>query len=540
MSRPTEYLAETTESTDKPRGDLRVPRDPQEQREQREQHTIEEIYEIYEEKEEKINSALIKLSLLFVCISISIVSVASVAKANTLSISPHYFLFLSTYLPPLLYVVSKSVLLNQIAKVVVLTGLPRHSTTAPRGIKINVFNVKTLSYSTILNMLTLPLNKLKSKYSKFICLNKTGLILHLTKKNNDKIKYENVNEDPECFDRSLDYFSKMLLAQCGDVETNPGPELHELTMVTLNTRGLKNKNKLTQFIYRIQKSHNPSSNLIFALQETHNEYNDVKYKWKGNHIFTKGCGSRGGLITLLSDNITVSEQYDIDNEAQISLVEIIEPKHKLNLILVNIHSPCPHDENKINYYETIRNKILEIQNRHTQASVIILGDFNTTFNSYERNGTTQTTAEINTARKIQTLFLDLNLIDCWEKDKTRMTWRHGEKMSRLDRIQWSYEINTGIEAKIITDWTYTQSDHCAVIVRFKKNYDHRKTDKIERLDTFFMTNVTLKQTFLSELRTRFEQVAETQMNPHQILEYLKMTIRSIAIEVSSNYKKECE
>ena len=117
MSRPTEYLAETTESTDKPRGDLRVPRDPQEQCEQREQHTIEEIYEIYEEKEEKINSALIKLSLLFVCISISIVSVASVAKANTLSISPHYFLFLSTYLPPLLYVVSKSVLLNQKAKV---------------------------------------------------------------------------------------------------------------------------------------------------------------------------------------------------------------------------------------------------------------------------------------------------------------------------------------------------------------------------------------------------------------------------------------
>ena len=356
-----------------------------------------------------------------------------------------------------------------------------------------------------------------------------------------KIKqYESINESVRCIDNSPEKIAKLLLALCGDVESNPGPELHELTMATLNTRGLKNKNKLTQLINRIQKSHNPTSNLIFALQETHVEFNDIKYKWKGNHIFTNGCGSRGGLITLLSDNITVSEQYDIDNEAQISLVEIIEPKQKLNLILANIHSPCPHDENKIKYYETIRDKILEIQNRHTEASVIILGDFNTTFNNYERNGTTRTPTEISIARRIETLFLDFNLTDCWESDKTKMTWRHGEKMSRLDRIQWSYEINSGTEANPSTDWTYTQSDHCAVVVRIKKNFDHRRKDKIVRLDTFFMTNVMLKQTFLSELRSRSEQVSDTQMNPHQTLEYLKMTIRSIAIEVSSNYKKECE
>ena len=129
-------------------------------------------------------------------------------------------------------------------------------------------------------------------------------------------------------------------------------------------------------------------------------------------------------------------------------------------------------------YETIRNKILEIQNRHTQASVILLGDFNTTFNVYERNGTIQSPAEINIARKIQTLLVDFNLIDCWENDTTKMTWRHGEKMSRLDRIQWSYEINANREAKIETDWTYTQSDHCAVIVRFKQKVDRRNTNKI--------------------------------------------------------------
>ena len=101
-------------------------------------------------------------------------------------------------------------------------------------------------------------------------------------------QYESIIESVGCIDRSPEKIMKLLLALCGDVESNPGPEFQELTMVTLNTRGLKNKNKLTQLINRIQKSHNPTSNLIFALQETHIEYN----------IFTKGCGSRGGLITM--------------------------------------------------------------------------------------------------------------------------------------------------------------------------------------------------------------------------------------------------
>ena len=92
-----------------------------------------------------------------------------------------------------------------------------------------------------------------------------------------KKRYESIREIVVCIDRSSEKITKLLLALCGDVKTNPGPELQELTLVTLNTRGLKNKNKLTQLINRIQKSHNPTSNLIFALQETHIEYNDVKY-----------------------------------------------------------------------------------------------------------------------------------------------------------------------------------------------------------------------------------------------------------------------
>ena len=117
-----------------------------------------------------------------------------------------------------------------------------------------------------------------------------------------------------------------------------------------------------------------------------------------------------------------------------------------------------------------------------------------------------------------------------------MTWRHGEKMSRLDRIQWSDELNTTL-ISTETDWSYTQSDHCAVIVRLGQ-IQPRRRDKIVRIDTSFMSNVQLKHKFLVELDLRMDQMSDTNMNPHQQLEYLKMSIRSIAIEIASNHRKE--
>ena len=117
--------------------------------------------------------------------------------------------------------------------------------------------------------------------------------------------------------------------------------------------------------------------------------------------------------------------------------------------------------------------------------------------------------------------MDLNLVDCWEKNNSKMTWRHGDKMSRLDRIQWTDSLSTE-RFELDTDWSYTQSDHGAVIVKLIKN--KRKYHKVVRLDTLFMSNVALKHKFLVELGVRMDQVSETNMNPHQKLEYLKMSI----------------
>ena len=118
-----------------------------------------------------------------------------------------------------------------------------------------------------------------------------------------------------------------------------------------------------------------------------------------------------------------------------------------------------------------------------------------------------------------------------------MTWKHGSKMSRIDRIQASEDFMRNLE--VTTDWTYTDSDHCAVIA--KVNLDQvRRRDNIVRIDTRFMSNISLKEKFLRDLSARMSQLNETKMDPHQSLEFLKMSIRSIAIETASNYRKEME
>ena len=324
-----------------------------------------------------------------------------------------------------------------------------------------------------------------------------------------------------------------LILRSGDVEMNPGPL--DLTLISLNCRGLKKEQKFKQLLTRIHMTHH--SNVIAALQETHLEINNLNYTWKGKHIFTEGSGSKGGIITLLSDNMLVKEQSNLGQEAQISLIEVLDQRDKHEIILVNLHSPCPHNQDKIIFYSEIKSEVDKLLAKYDDAKVIMMGDYNTTFNDSERLGTNRSRSEKIIASKINQIMEEIQLRDCWDDtSKNTMTWRHGDKMSRLDRIQWSRELDLDL-LKLETDWTYTQSDHCAVIAKLGK-ISKKRFDKIVRIDTFFMNNVILKHKFLSELSIKMGQTVDTNMNPHQKLEYLKMTIRSTALEIASNYKKE--
>ena len=220
---------------------------------------------------------------------------------------------------------------------------------------------------------------------------------------------------------------------------------------------------------------------------------------------------------------------------------MINNKDATPLIIVNLHSPCAHDQLKIDFFKKVKTQIDIIMQDHGQCEILIMGDFNTTFWPSERINTNRGKREVIAAKCLVRMFEDLNITDCWNKFDNTMTWRHGDKMSRLDRIQWSQGLNSDYGAvEIKTDWTLTTSDHAAVIVRLQKNTKAPNHSIITRIDTSFINNIKLRSEFVKELDRRMTQIEETNLDPHGRLKFLKMTIRSIAIEIASNYKKEME
>ena len=164
------------------------------------------------------------------------------------------------------------------------------------------------------------------------------------------------------------------------------------------------------------------------------------------------------------------------------------------------------------------------QNKYDNTDIILLGDFNTAFSDLDRINTRYTATEINIAERINNIVYDLNLNDCWDKlTGPVMTWRHGKKMSKLDRIRWS-DNDDNVTIKVQTDWTYTVSDHCAVVVRIIPKSPRQSQNCITRLDTRFLSDVKSRDAFLKELDLRMQQIDETNLDPHGQLEFLKMSL----------------
>ena len=325
------------------------------------------------------------------------------------------------------------------------------------------------------------------------------------------------------------FHGNQILLRSGDVEKNPGPEC--MTLLSQNCRGLKNKDKLKQLLSRLNKI---TQTKIIALQETHLETSLLKYSWHGNVAFTPSTGAKGGVITLLSGNVSIQDQIDIEDEGHILLVEVLNNRESQSIAVVNLHSPCSHDNEKIRFFETINDHLIDLIQNNDSLEIIMMGDFNTTFWPAERINTKRSRREELIAEKIVKVFENLNLVDCWNKYDNVMTWKHGDKMSRIDQILWSKGLNL-LPGDVKTDWTLTTSDHAAVIVILNKLTEGGQQARVTRIDTTFMNNIELRREFMLRIDEQMTQIQETNLDAHGQLEFLKVAIRSSAIEIASSY-----
>jgi hypothetical protein len=197
---------------------------------------------------------------------------------------------------------------------------------------------------------------------------------------------------------------------------------------------------------------------------------------------------------------------------------------------MNVYAPNGFNDTKTDFFNDVFTTL-----GNYDCNILLGGDMNVTLCDADRHRRGVTPAEEQLAEMIKEYVELLQLSDVWQGRKG-YTWRKEQKQSKLDRIWYRmacYELKS---TKV--DWTIAKSDHAAVITRFEH----------VRLKTYVNSHVKLdndilkKNETLNELRAYLiEQLSDPQViyfDPHNKLEFAKMTIRTKALDIMARNKKK--
>jgi hypothetical protein len=312
-----------------------------------------------------------------------------------------------------------------------------------------------------------------------------------------------------------------------DIESNPGPGAKAtMQIMTVNCRGL---NKINKFRLLLNRAYDVMSQgpAVILLQETmvvNSNYLDVA--WRGKYVHTPGLGNSQGCITLLSNGVTVTDVIHVKNRAHLFKVTGLLPTETM---VANLYAPIGYDELKLNFFKGVFEKILY----YTGDNVIVGGDFNFTFTAEERVGQTVSGSEGRHAAAVLDHIETCGLTDTWE-GQVGYTWRRGATLSRLDRVLVrlpSYRVKT-----VRTNWTIVKSDHAAVTVELEHQVSVKQCNEHVKLCNSIVTHPQS----LAELREYVQEqmVTAVNMDPHMKLEFLKMSIRTKALQLMATKCKQ--
>ena len=187
----------------------------------------------------------------------------------------------------------------------------------------------------------------------------------------------------------------------------------------------------------------------------------LRFGWRGTHIFTPGTGHGRGCITLLPSHIQPDTQsiVHLDQRGHIFKAQI----NNSSAVIANVYAPNGHNRDKVEFFSNLKREIERL--RDPIDDVYLMGDFNTVFEPYEVHSRAFSSQEQRHSRLIKQIIDSLALEDVWQHDKVSLTWRQpgSKKNSRLDRIYYQLSLE---KISCTVDWTFTNSDQGAVIITF--------------------------------------------------------------------------
>jgi hypothetical protein len=313
-----------------------------------------------------------------------------------------------------------------------------------------------------------------------------------------------------------------------DIEVNPGPNtMTKLKVITANCRGLGNIEKFRLLLNKVAKC-SSKQNTVALLQETmviDDSY--VKMAWRGHSVVTPGTGNSKGCITLLNSDTIIENVTHLGDRGH-----YFTYKHNMEepIVIFNIYAPNGFNAEKTDFFANIFDIVSNLD-----CDVIMGGDFNVTLDESDRLNRGATPGELELARYIKESANNFNLEDVWHL-RSGFTWRKRKQMSKLDRIFTrlsNYDLSN-----LNTEWTFTTSDHAAVITEFVHKVKTKHRSAHTKLENDIVKNVD----FLNELRqyvvSQLNDPNVGNFNPHAKLEFAKVCIRTKALEIIARERRK--
>jgi exonuclease III len=324
----------------------------------------------------------------------------------------------------------------------------------------------------------------------------------------------------------------LLLALCGDVETNPGPD--NLILMTQNCRGLQDYNKL-RLVLKNKNAIMSKSKSILALQETH-LMNDAVIQWSGNYVISMSPSPySAGCITYFNDYVKVVEVKQIDNQGH-GHVAVIEGLLRHITIVANVYAPVRGlGQEQDTFYRSLLEVIEELELKYifNEPNLIIMGDYNLPLELSREYHNSE--ADRNRAKMISENLIGKGLLDCWKINDDRFTYKTAK--SRLDRIL--YRLDSVYDEKLETDWTFVNSDHCLLMVTLSSVRACSSQSRVVSLPTYILENVEATQQIKDKM-TEMTSFSNDDWEPRVRLEYLKMCLRTIVGEVTKEINRKAK
>jgi len=317
-----------------------------------------------------------------------------------------------------------------------------------------------------------------------------------------------------------------LLLLAGDIERNPGP-VETIQIRTYNIRGLRCNLKLKRVLNTCHKIIQNNPFAVIGFQETHLTKDDVqslKFKWRHGFVLAPGTNRQCGVLLLYGDAWThLTSEVDTDGRR----ASVVLAKGANTFIFNCIYAPNDHS---IDFFANIYDKLAEQIANYPEAVLNIFGDFNVALEGIDGVNRQKTTSETNASKLIIENNKILNLIDTFRavNPSGGFTWVRDKCGSRLDMI-FSAKCDFVKIKQSSIDWTFDDSDHAMVLTELEILECTKRGPGLPRVDASILDRPEVKEKISGKLDDAFEQIPAN-WNPHTILEFCKMSIRSIFIE----------